>query len=484
MAWRVGVGQGAPETNTRAAASSPTPPRRTAAMLLAELLLVMAGHASSLFAVVEEEEEEEQQQPSSSSQQHGAAPWTWTMQLSNRVPYAHPGEQATLDALARLAAKARRIHLFATALHQAAQQHILRQGTCTPRGRRTHKQDGEEEAEAHAVQALMTPLAACMLRLLKGYHQAVFDTEADILQRSWGLVSVPREAETSSHKARPFVSLANIRSRFAEWDAPLTALDALVTTLLRGPSPTALHASASRRTPVRRDAERIHPPPPPPCPYWSSGQLLDLLSALRHTGVGRVQACMTALLRTVEGAWRQGLIAWMCEGESRPHVHNSYSRTAEPLVEWHDAGVQDRHHASYPASGGLSPSLGIVSNDPDVEEEHGGWKVNPHALPSWIGKDADTSGAILYVGRAFARVRAHASNKTNKATAWHEAENDGLPQALIATHRQLLRSDAARPCSRPLGFKRAVEQIRDDIAEWMWRHILTPDVILDAFDTL
>lgn len=420
------------------------------ASTLEELLLVLAGHPSSLFVIAQAE--------SGLSGTH-SEPWAWTMRAADDLPLSHPGERTLLDAVLDLAAKHRRIAVFATSLRDEARRQVVQAA-------RERRQSGEGQS------CMLTHLAARMLKLLKGFQQLVLDAESDIVRRSWDMV----QGDAAS------VSLVNIRARLEEWHAPLRALDSLVSALLQGPPdvpPTALDPSIV-------GSARADPDAPPRCPRWSAGQLLDLLSYRAETGVGRVQACMSSLLRTAEEVWMQSLIAWMCRGETRIDMEFGIESMEDPIVEWigttDAAGESESLSASVLASSRL-PKLATSHSQEEIGQHKTGWRFVQDALPSCVAADQDTSDAILYVGKALAKVRNH-HRKTSATVAWHGKQSTRMPADLSSSHVKLLQSNEALPCSSPLGFRKVVQVIRDEVSEWMWRNILTPEVVMDAFDTL
>lgn len=423
--------------------------------MLAELLLVMAGHASSFYVVAD--------RPSSSTSKR--VPWSWTLRLvdgSHALSQLHPGERASLEALASLAAKHLRVQLFAKSLLVRARSQALSSSSSSISSKRRQKAVMEHRHQS----ALFAPMGSCLLRLLKGYEQLVIDTESDILLRKEDIVN----GEDS------FVSLASVRARFEEWQAPLSALDALVSAILAGPeSDVFVDAQTFDQT--------VHSPPKPPtCPSWPSGKLLDLVGLRADTGVGRVRACMLALVCSIEDAWRGALVAWMCYGDAQES--STFGIGSDPLVEW--VGNSDeaggREWLAMSTSSDVLPSLATTGDDDDEEMLKAsaltGWRFVKDALPSSITDDAATAEAILYVGRALHTV------KNRSASHMPNSGPRMLPETLTSSHVALLRSDQARPSTRPMDFRRAVARIREDVGEWMWRNVLTPEVVLGAFDAL
>lgn len=432
-------------------------------IMLAELLMVMAGHASAFFVVTD--------RPSSSSPSK-RIPWSWTLRLvdgktsSSVLRLLHPGERASLEALASLAAKHLRVQLFAKSLLARARSQAL--SSCSNNSKRNKKTATIPQS------ALFAPLASCLLRLLKGYQQLILDIESDILLRKEDIV----DGDDA------FVSLASVRARFEEWQSPLSALDALVSALLSGPEPS--EQNSAIETPIF-DGSSHTPSRPPVCPFWPSGKLLDLIGLRADTGVGSVRACMSSLVCAVEDAWRGALVAWMCYGDAQDA--STFGIGSDPLVEWgshsvdpladsisHDdgrpysvlaAGESNRDDESRPVDQMIGKAVGTAS-----------WQFVPNALPSSISQDPATAEAILYVGRALHSV------KNRSVSHLSHMGPRMLPETLTSSHVALLRSDQARPSTRPMDFRRAVARIREDVSEWMWRNVLTPEVVLGTFHAL
>ncbi|PCH34048.1 hypothetical protein WOLCODRAFT_87225 [Wolfiporia cocos MD-104 SS10] len=118
------------------------------------------------------------------------------------------------------------------------------------------------------------------------YEALVVATEARVLARDAGLVA--RGA---------FVPLAAVRAAFAEWDAPLAALESLVDAL--------------------QEQER-----------WPPGPLIDLLLARSHTGIHRVAAIFSRLAEAVQRVWVAQLQAFLVHGslsEKDPLASKDYA---------------------------------------------------------------------------------------------------------------------------------------------------------------
>lgn len=112
-----------------------------------------------------------------------------------------------------------------------------------------------------------------MNQILKDeYETLVVDTEARVLKRDPDYVG-----------SGSFVPLSSIRACFAEWDAPLAALDSLIDQL------------------EGQD-------------YWQPGPLIDMLLARSHTGVHRIADILSRLSIAVQRVWKAQLTAFLVHG--------------------------------------------------------------------------------------------------------------------------------------------------------------------------
>ncbi|KAL0951579.1 hypothetical protein HGRIS_008261 [Hohenbuehelia grisea] len=130
--------------------------------MIAEIFLILAGHSSSLF-----------------TKDNTIDPAF--------IPLLHPGEQQTLESLAQVAARYRRIRTACATL-------------------------------AHSPSRYVCAICATLRQILtEEYETVVVQTEAKVLRRDPELVA-----------SGSFVPLATIRAVFSEWDAPLAALVSFV----------------------------------------------------------------------------------------------------------------------------------------------------------------------------------------------------------------------------------------------------------------
>lgn len=162
------------------------------------------------------------------------------------APLLHPGEQQCLESLGRIAFRYRRIKLSCSTLSRSPSRYIC-------------------------------ALCSTLDHILKDeYESLVIDTEEKILRRDADLVA-----------SGSFVPLSSIRATFADWDAPLAALTALIEE-------------------VESEKE------------WKPGPLIDMLLARSHTGVYRIASIFSRLSQAVQRVWRTQLTAFVVHGSLSP----------------------------------------------------------------------------------------------------------------------------------------------------------------------
>ncbi len=314
----------------------------------------------------------------------------------------------------------------------------------------------------------LVPLCSTLLSILADYHALVLQTERVILDDDVEVV-----ARTG------FVSLANLRARFEPWDAPLTALDDLVTLLLRGPSKARDIAFAKEPGTDTADEEMVTFPA-----AWTGGLLIDLLSLKASTGVERVASHMARLRSAVENSWMQYLVAWVCRGEihrpggiADPHASKRTLVSRDQLVHWIDATDADAHNDHLAAAAtnedGLADWAASSGNT---------WAFRQDALPVSISDS--TADSILYVGRALYTIRyASASSGHLQDTPNRHTRLSGPPDAVIQLHEAALSRSDIRP-SRPSDLDRAIQSLRNDVSEWIFRNVLTTSVVHSSLQCL
>ncbi|KAL4246990.1 Spindle pole body component [Abortiporus biennis] len=158
------------------------------------------------------------------------------------TPLLHPGEQQCLESLGQIACRYRKIKKSSNTLARSSSRYI-------------------------------SALCAKLNAILKDeYEVLVVETEAKILQRDSSLVA-----------SGSFVPLSSIRAIFAEWDAPLIALEALFEEL---------------------EAEQD----------WKPGPLIDMLLSRSQTGIHRIANIYSRLSQAVQHVWIRQLQAYIIHG--------------------------------------------------------------------------------------------------------------------------------------------------------------------------
>lgn len=158
------------------------------------------------------------------------------------IPLLHPGEQQCLESLGQIAYKYRQIKQASYDLARSPSRYV-------------------------------SALCATLNQILRTeYENLVVDTEAKVLQRDSSLVA-----------SGSFVPLSSVRAIFAEWDAPLVALESLMGELQSQPQ-------------------------------WRPGPLIDLLLSRSQTGVYRVASIYARLSEAVQRVWIAQLQAFMIHG--------------------------------------------------------------------------------------------------------------------------------------------------------------------------
>ncbi|KIJ22052.1 hypothetical protein PAXINDRAFT_174014 [Paxillus involutus ATCC 200175] len=170
-------------------------------------------------------------------------------------PLLHPGEEQCLQVLGQIAFRYRKIKKSCATLSRSRSRYIC-------------------------------ALCATLNQILKDeYESLVVETEAKILKRDPELVGQGF-----------FVPLAAVRATFAEWDAPLTALESLMTQL---------------------ESED----------QWRPGPLIDMLLTRSKTGVHRISDIMSRLSVAVQRTLRGQLAAFLVHGSlasTDPLASDSY----------------------------------------------------------------------------------------------------------------------------------------------------------------
>lgn len=158
------------------------------------------------------------------------------------APLLHPGEQQCLESLGQIAVRYRKIKDACATLSRSPSRYSA-------------------------------ALCATLNQILRDeYENLVVETEAKVLRRDASLVA-----------SGSFVPLSSIRATFAEWDAPLAALEKLVEDL--------------------QDKR-----------YAQPGPLVDLLLTRSHTGIHRIASIYSRLCDAVQRVWIAQLQAFVVHG--------------------------------------------------------------------------------------------------------------------------------------------------------------------------
>ncbi|SPC62290.1 uncharacterized protein UHOD_04051 [Ustilago sp. UG-2017b] len=426
--------------------------------MIAELLAMLAGHPSSLFA--------------SSSTAAGSS--SGAFKVRDNLDFLHPSEIEILNHLATFYTRYTRIKTFAESQIEAARQRAIRsaiRANSLASSRTTNSKDAQKELEQKPTLHLV-PLCSTLLSILAEYHALVLQTERLVLDKDVELVA-----------GTGFVSLANLRARFKMWDAPLTALDDLVTLLQRGPNKgrdVAFAKDPSTDAAIQEGkAEAVTSFPAD----WTGGLLIDLLSLKASTGVERVAKHMSRLRNAVEDSWMQHLTAWVCRGEihrpggiADPHASKRTLICRDQLVHWIDSADTNSHTDNPAIAQGDGLADWVASSSGNT------WAFRPDALPASVSES--TADSILYVGRALYTIRYAnvASAHLDNARTRHSSLS-GPPSATMQSHESALASAAVRP-SHPSNLDRAIQFLRNDVSEWIFRNILTTSVVHTSLQCL
>lgn len=201
--------------------------------MIAEVLLVLAGHSSSLFPT------DHTLHPAFTPLLH---PGRFKSSMRRHIFSFKLGEQQCLEALGQIAFRYRKVKEACLTLSRSPSRYVC-------------------------------ALCACLNQILKDeYESLVVSTEAKVLKRDPDYVA-----------SGSFVPLSSIRATFAEWDAPLAALESLIDQL---------------------EAQE----------HWHPGPLIDVLLARSHTGVYRIADILSRLSISVQRVWRTQLAAFLIHG--------------------------------------------------------------------------------------------------------------------------------------------------------------------------
>jgi hypothetical protein len=226
--------------------------------MLAELLLVLAGHPSSLFI------------PNAPC----PSPPTTLVTSPHLAEYLHPGEIASLNTLAQLAFRYRKVRAWATSTQQRGRDALLAEALTGRSGK------GKARVIDDAPGVYLSTLASSLLDVLREYDVRIVETEARILALDPELVQ----------DGMGYVPLSSVVATFDDWQAPMAALEHMVD-IISAPSSSLDSA-------------------------WAPGRLLDFLHNSTQTGNPRLRGIFTAILKSVETLWLTHLSAFLLSGHA------------------------------------------------------------------------------------------------------------------------------------------------------------------------
>ena len=228
--------------------------------------------------------------------------------------------------------------------------------------------------------------------------------------------------------AGSFVPLSSMRALFSPWDAPFAALDQLVQQLLTPPD-------ASQTPSAKEPRDK---PPAGDVPYWPPGVLIDLLLRKAQTGVHQVSMIITQLALAVQRVWRIHLIAFLVHGNLSP---------VDPLA--------------------ILPPPTDSSKRTTLAATFSSLVLSQSALPSCVS--IATRDSILYIGKAIATLKAQG-----------EAQKQ-IPRAMTVEHVRMLQSVLPQD---GYGFDRVVAEVRTQISDFLWTHVLAEKDVEGAVEFL
>ncbi|PWN39464.1 hypothetical protein IE81DRAFT_326502 [Ceraceosorus guamensis] len=370
----------------------------------------------------------------------------------------HPGEVSQLLSLSSLASDAHTARTWA--------EEVLRSARSAARRRRRHvanpsdldavgEAEEEEEEEDHHVAfvdgAEQAAVARSMLARLDMWRSAVSQVQRAVLQGKAASQHAPEQlAATPSTSVRVNVdlelqhcsSLAGVRAALEPWCRPLSNLADLAYVLDQ-----ARQAGAGAGTSIA-DAKRAAARP------WPPAQLLSLLAMRTQASVGATREHMQALLDAAESVWLRRVRGWVCHGRASGLFVRI--RAADPLNT-----VAERNVDAVQAE--LHRPAHLAGSEEDRQE----WSWAPNACPDSL--DPQIAETILGIGRALRALPASVR----------------VPSVMRDQHLELLgRQDEVSPANRQLELKLRLDRIRDELAEWMWGNVLTPDQVMETVQML
>ncbi|KAK6908756.1 hypothetical protein I204_01958 [Kwoniella mangroviensis CBS 8886] len=231
--------------------------------MLAEVLLLLSGHQSSLFVP----------HPSSSS---SSSPASTTLIVSPHLTeYLHPGEITSLNSLADLSCKYRKIKSWADDTQRRGREAILSESVRSTSSRKgKQRQDTTTGSEDDLPNQYLTTLATSILSILRDYEVSIVDIESKILSLD------PTLVQDGDNKG--YVPLSSLVANFDKWKIPLSSLSTLVDEL-----------SPSTHTP---------------------GKLIDLVESKGKTGNPRLSKIYSDISSALHNLFLVHLISFLLYG--------------------------------------------------------------------------------------------------------------------------------------------------------------------------
>ncbi|KAG8894771.1 hypothetical protein FRC01_012769, partial [Tulasnella sp. 417] len=265
-----------------------------------------------------------------------------------------------------------------------------------------------------------------MIGVLQEYEDLIMETEARVLKKDSELVG-----------AQLFVPLSSVRAVFSVWDAPLAALDRLVSDIYKGPGGK---RSAGRETEEASPASSSKTD----LPRWSPGPLIDLLLDRAQSGVHRVAEIMSILAVAVQRLWRIHLTGFL--------LHGILSKS-DPLAEPpQNSATSDSQRDKPPPRTTKSLSALVLNNA---------------CIPACV--TPQTRESILYVGKAVAIVKNQGYSQKQ------------LPKEMIFEYSEAFERVLPQD---GFSFDRVVAELRTTISEFLWAHVLKERDVEEAVESL
>nr|XP_019043385.1 hypothetical protein I302_07962 [Kwoniella bestiolae CBS 10118]OCF22315.1 hypothetical protein I302_07962 [Kwoniella bestiolae CBS 10118] len=226
--------------------------------MLAEVLLLLSGHQSSLFV-----------------------PHSSTLVVSPHLTeYLHPGEITSLNALADLSSKYRKIKSWATETQKKGREAILLESVNST-SRKGKQREIPSTSNEKLPNQYLTTLSSSILNILREYEVQIVEIESKILSLDPELVQ--------DGEGRGYVPLSNLVANFDKWKIPLASLSTLMDELISGDGD---------------GKSMIHVP----------GKLIDLVESKLRTGNPKLHKIYSDIISSLLHLFLIHLISFMLYG--------------------------------------------------------------------------------------------------------------------------------------------------------------------------